>query len=258
MQRILITGGRGVLGRRLVKKLKQTDYHIQIAGRKKPDKPDAFWLPLDLKSGKGISEAVEGVDLVFHLASATRKFDSRVDIEGTQALVKAAKTAGVKHFVYISIVGIDKIPFRYYRYKLEAEFRIQESGLPFTILRATQFHEFLDEILHSFTRAPVCMLPKRFQFQPIAAEEVAEKLMTYLDLPPLNALTQVGGPEVMELGEMAKIWIRARGLNRWVLPMPVFGKTADAFKKGYNTSKEHRTESKTWEDWVKEKYRGRK
>ena len=141
MTKVLVTGGTGSLGRELTPRLLAAGYTVRIMSRRNP-KPgeDARveWVQASLESGTGLSEAIKGVNVVVHAASNPAKRE--VDVTGTARLLNEARTAGVQQFVYISIVGIDRIGFSYYRNKLAAEHLIEASGLPWTILRATQFH----------------------------------------------------------------------------------------------------------------------
>ncbi|MGH2480980.1 MAG: SDR family oxidoreductase, partial [Ktedonobacteraceae bacterium] len=138
MQQILVTGGAGRLGRLVVKHLSAAGYRVRgMSRRASPgeDWPGAEWVRADLETGAGLAEAVQGMDVVVHLAILGA---SMVDFEGTRRLVDAARLAGVSHLVFISIVGIDRVPWAGGKAKLASEDLIEHSGIPWTILRATQ------------------------------------------------------------------------------------------------------------------------
>jgi uncharacterized protein YbjT (DUF2867 family) len=177
MQQILVTGGAGRLGRLVVKHLSATGYPVRgMSRRASPgeDWPGAEWKQADLVTGAGLPRAVQGMDVVVHTAG---KGTWQVDFEGTRRLLDAARQAGVSHVVYISIVGIDKVPYAYGKAKLACEDLIQHSGIPWSILRATQFHYLIDLVLHTLTRFPlVTLLPTDLLLQPVTEEEVAQPL----------------------------------------------------------------------------------
>ena len=147
--RVLVTGGSGRLGREFVPLLSAAGHSVRILSRVQRTGPDLRLSHVvgDLTTGAGLTESVADIDAIVHLASDSRNAHA-VDVEGTQRLVEVARAAGVKHLLYCSIVGIDRIPFRYYECKLEAERLIAESRVPFSILRATQFHSFVAVLLN--------------------------------------------------------------------------------------------------------------
>jgi putative NAD(P)-binding protein len=128
----------------------------------------------ELVSGRGLAAAVADVAVIVHCASNPLR--PRVDIDGTRNLVEAAREAGIWHLVDISIVGVDRVPSRYYQAKLQAERLIQASGLPWTILRATQFHQLVLLVAEHLARLPIVPVPAATSFQPIDAAEVADRL----------------------------------------------------------------------------------
>jgi uncharacterized protein YbjT (DUF2867 family) len=144
-QPILVTGASGTLGRAVVGRLLDAGHQVRALSRQ-PRPPGrssgARWVTGELVSGEGLAGAAAGVAAVLHCASDPRR-PRRVDLGGTANLVRAAPGAGTPHLVYVPIVGVDRVPYRYYQAKLAAEGPIQASGLPWTILRATQFHQLV-------------------------------------------------------------------------------------------------------------------
>ena len=166
---ILVTGGTGSLGRRVVDRLRSAGRDVRVLSRS--GRPGT--VRADLLTGEGLDGVVEGIDAIVHCASSPTK-TRQTDVEGTERLLRAAGRAGVSHFVFISIVGVDRNPyFPYYRMKLEVERVIESSPVPWTILRATQFHEFVLRIVQLLDRIPVMMTPRGFLLQPIDIGEVA-------------------------------------------------------------------------------------
>jgi len=213
MNSILVTGGTGKLGRPTVDLLREAGHDVRVLSRSEgPGRTVG-----DLANGAGLDGALTGIDTVLHLATTSRK-----DSGQTKNLVDAAARAGVAHLIYISIVGVDKIPFPYYVDKLECERIIESSGLQYTILRATQFHEFVAMILRPQRRLPVTMVPK-LSVQPIAIEEVAARLVELAAASgPAGRVQDIGGPERLTGRELATIWNSAQGRSGaiWSLALP--------------------------------------
>src|SRR5919109_2083622 len=207
MIRVLVTGGAGTLGREVVGRLAGAGYTVRVMsrrGRPADLPPRLEWAQADLLSGTGLREAVVDVHTIVHAATgspsgSTRLIDTwfgRVDVEGTQRLLEQARAAGVAHLIYVSIVGIDRVPFIYYRHKRAAEALVEQGDVPWSILRATQFHTLIDLFLRQLDRLPLFLLPSDLQSQPIDAGEVADRLCAVVAAPPAGRLPDIGGPEV--------------------------------------------------------------
>lgn len=241
---VLVTGGTGTLGRPLVRRLRADGHDVRVLSR---HPRDGAYLG-DLATGAGVSAAAAGADLVVHAASDTRRL-GRSDLEQTRTLLRACP--GIRHLVYISIVGIDDIPLGYYRRKLACEHEVRASGLPHTILRATQFHELIAMVLRAAGRLPVAPLPLDFKVQPVAASDVAQRLSGVLQRGPTGGIDQFGGPDVLTLSEMTHTWRAAhRGRPRVVWPLPIPGRIADAYRKGLNTAPDAASGTQRWSEFV--------
>ena len=257
MQHILVTGGAGRLGRLVVTHLSAAGYPVRgMSRRANPgeDWPGAEWKQADLKTGAGLVEAVQGMDVLVHLAS---KGNWQIDFEGTRRLLDAARQAGVSHVVYISIVGIDKVPYALGKAKLASENLIERSGIPWSILRATQFHYLIDVLLRFLTRLPlVALVPTDLPLQPVAEEEVARRLAEIVQAGPSGRLPDIGGPQVYTSRELARIWLKQRGIHRVIIPLWLPGKTARGVRKGGNTCPQQATGTISWEAWLQQHYGG--
>jgi uncharacterized protein YbjT (DUF2867 family) len=188
-----------------------------------------------------------------HLASDSRNAQA-VDVEGTRRLVEAARAAGVKHFIYMSIVGIDRIPFAYYQCKLDAERVIASSGVPFSILRATQFHSFVAFLLSEAARFPfVIPIPSGFFVQSVDVGDVAARLGRAIDEGPGGMLRDFGGPEVLPVEEVTDQWLQHRpaGWVKRAIPVHMPGVAADALRAGCNTCPEGERGMLTWREWLR-------
>jgi uncharacterized protein YbjT (DUF2867 family) len=256
--RVLVTGGTGVLGRELVQRLKGAGHTVRVMSRRarQPgERPEVEWAQADVETGQGLAEVVSDVEVIVNALTRPAKRTWQVDVDGTRRLLEHAKQAGVVHFVYISIVGIERVAHPYYRSKLAGEAVVMEAGVPWSILRATQFHTLLDGLLQPLARLPIALLPTDFQFQPIDPGEVAARLVECVASRPGDRLPDIGGPEVMRLGDMARVWLEARGLRRFILHVPLPVSYAKGYRNGYNTCPEHKYGRITWAEWVQRKYR---
>src|SRR5207249_6340376 len=151
---------------------------------------------------------------------------------GTRRLLTYARHAKVSHFLYVSIVGIDRIPYYYYKHKLAAESLVERSGVPYSIMRATQFHSLIDMLLRPRTRLPFVLLPLDFKFQPIDPGEVADYLLAWVKSGPAGRLPDIGGPDVRTPGALARSWSAVRGLRTPLVNLPLPAHTAQGFRPG--------------------------
>jgi uncharacterized protein YbjT (DUF2867 family) len=224
---MLVTGGTGTLGRPTVRLLRTTGHKLRAFSRK----PGPGRVIGNLASGAGLAAALDGVDTVLHLANGGFK-----EADETARLIAALDPQKMRHLFYISIVGVDKNPFAYYRQKLESERRVEASGIPFTILRATQFHDFIARFLRPQTRMPAVILPKT-PVQPIAVQEVAARIGELVDAGPSGHVPDIEGPEQRGVEEFAAEWFEAHGRSKriWLLSLP--GASMRAFQSGVNLGK---------------------
>lgn len=254
MGRTLVTGATGTLGQALCPRLVAAGHEVRAASRSPPADGNLDWVELDLADGAGVEAALADVDIVVHTATAPQGDSETVDVEGTKRLLAAADDAGVSNFVYPSIVGIDDIPFSYYQHKLAAEEAIESSGVPATIVRLTQFHQFVDELLGSIARLPVWPLPTKFRVQPIHVGEAAAALVEHATPEPGGRVPVVGGPEVHTVGELAAAYRSERGLRRLIVRLPIPGAVAGEFRDGDATCPDRRVGTVTWAEWLTEEY----
>lgn len=261
--KLLVTGGAGHLGRHVVRAAAAAGHSVRIASRKprpagrpSPDDPLSLaeWAQLDLAapSGGGLSEALAGIDAVVHAASDARHSQA-VDVEGSRRLFEAARQARVAHLLFVSIVGIDRNPLTYYRHKLATEGDLAASGLPHSILRATQFHWFVDYLLGQAARAPfVMLLPAGFHVQPVDEDEVAARVVSALADGPGGRLRDFAGPEPMTLRHATALWKGIRRVKKPVIPVWLPGGTAAALRAGSNLATDADLGTTRWKDWLRE------
>lgn len=264
MTRTLLTGATGTLGSELLPRLRDAGHDVVAASRSPPGDghpdssahaADTEWVTLDLADGRGIETAVQDVDVIVHAASNATGDHGAVDARGTERLVDVAERTDVSHLVYPSIVGLDRMTsYNYYEHKFAAEQAIEESAVPSTIVRATQFHEFVDEVLGLVARLPVWPLPTKFRIQPIAASEVAEAIVEHATEEAGGRVPELGGPEIHTGRELAEAYRSARGLRRPIVRVPLPGAVASAFRSGVGTTPDCAVGERTWEDWLAERY----
>jgi uncharacterized protein YbjT (DUF2867 family) len=220
MGTILVTGGTGTLGRPTVDHLRAAGHEVRVLSRR----TGPGLITADLTTGSGIQAAAEGVDTIVHLATGL----GRRDVQQARNLLQAA--SGSAHVVVMSIVGIDRIPLPYYRHKLEVEQLVAASEMPYTILRATQFHNLLDRIFS--LKLPVVLAPA-ITLQPIAVEDVAVRLTELVAEPPVNGRApDIGGPERRPVADHARTWKAARSARRPVVGVRLPGKIFRAYASG--------------------------
>ncbi|MFI8343687.1 SDR family oxidoreductase [Streptomyces sp. NPDC085639] len=235
MSTILVTGGTGTLGRPVVARLRDAGHEVRALSRHAPQ------YPVDLLTGNGLDAATAGAEVIVHCASDTRG-GGKNDVAATRHLIDAARRAGtVTNIVYISIVGVDVVPFGYYRTKLKVEQQLERSGLGVTILRTTQFHDLVAQVVDMAAKLPLLPVPVPggVRVQPVAVAEVAERLAELAVPTPAGRVTDMGGPEIHTLPDLARTYLAATGRHRRVLPVPLAGKAYAAFRRGGNLTPSH-------------------
>ncbi|MEV8534112.1 NAD(P)H-binding protein [Streptomyces sp. NPDC051211] len=229
MSTILVTGGTGTLGRLVVERLRGAGHRVRVLSRSARD------YPVDLIEGTGLDAAMAGADVVVHCASTPKGGDDKAAAH----LIEAARTAGVRHLVYISIVGVDEVPLPYYRVKYRVERMIEESGLGWTVLRTTQFHDLVLGYFRAMAKLPVLLVPAGVADQPIDVQEVADRLAELAAAPPAGRVADMGGPETLGMTDLARVYLKAAGRRRPVLPVRLPGKTFAAYRRGGHLTPAH-------------------
>jgi uncharacterized protein YbjT (DUF2867 family) len=255
---VLVTGGTGTLGRQIVARLIAHGQPVRIMGRTAREVPAGADLVLaDLASGEGVDAALAGVDVVVHCAGSAKGDDVKA-----RTLVDAAKRSRVRHIVYISVVGADATPiegpldramFGYFGAKHAAEQLIADSGIPWTILRATQFHDLTLTTLQQLAKLPVMPIFSGMSFQPVDSSEVADRLTELALGEPAGLVPPIGGPRVYSMDELARSYLAATGRRKPIFGMPVLGAAARAQKSGVNLVPERAVGSATWEAFLAER-----
>jgi uncharacterized protein YbjT (DUF2867 family) len=239
---VLVTGGTGTLGRHVVTRLRQSGHRARIYSRQPRGHVDA--VQGDLRTGAGLAKAVAGMDAIVH-----------ADINGTRRLLQVARDAHIKHLVYVSIVGVDQSAYPYHRTKLKTEAVVREDLVPWSIVRATQLHDVMETLLRGFSRLPgVTAIPLAWQFQPVDAREVAQRVVDVVLGEPAGMLPDFGGPEVRDFESIARSWLGARKQHRRLANLRLPFRFSRQFAGGMLTCPEHKDGKITFDDYLQEKY----
>lgn len=221
---VAVAGGTGLVGRMVVERLQRAGHRTTVLTRSNG---------IDLTTGARLAPALTDVEAVIDVTNApvTKKAASIEFFQAVTAnLLSAEARAGVGHHLALSIVGIDRVPLGYYFGKRAQEELIEAGPVPWTILRATQFHEFAGQVLARMS-GPVAVVP-RMRTQPIAAAEVAAQLVELVAAEPIGRAADLAGPEVLDLPTMARQLIRRRGCTQRVLPLRLPGRLGRELRGG--------------------------
>jgi uncharacterized protein YbjT (DUF2867 family) len=246
--RVAVAGGTGVVGSHTVSALRRAGHEPVVLARSQG---------VDVVTGRGLDAALSGADAVIdvtNVVTVRRHEATEFFTAATRRLLDVGRRAGVRHHVVLSIVGVERVGIGYYRAKLEQERLVQESDRPFTVLRATQFHEFPGQLLARM-RGPVAFLP-RMRIRPVAAVEVAERLSAIAAGNPLGAGPEVAGPEVHDVVDLARRVEAGQPKPRRVVALPVVGKAARAVAGEALLPSANATVGKiTFDDWLTAEHR---
>ncbi|UVM48411.1 SDR family oxidoreductase [Pseudomonas sp. B21-015] len=243
--KIVVIGGTGLIGSKLVNNLRERGHDVLAA---------APSTGVNSITREGLAQAMDGTDIVVDVANAPSWEDQAVlDFFETSSrnLLAAEAAAGVRHHVALSIVGSERLPENgYFRAKVAQENLIKASGIPYTILRATQFFEFVGGIAQAATVGEeICLSPALIQ--PMASDDVAAALTDVTLAAPVNGTVEVAGPEAMPLDELVRRFLRATQDARKVVPdvhARYFGSMLD--DQSLTPGKNPRLGAIRFEDWL--------
>lgn len=230
--RVAVVGGTGMLGRPLVAALAERGHEVLALSRRAPRKlpGGALHRRIDLTDGYGLEAALEGVEVVADCSNSNPRNAGPVLVEGTKRLLPAGAAAGVRHHIGISIVGCDRVPMAYYGVKVEQERAIAAGELPWSLVRATQFHTLIAWAFAQAGRFGVVPTGSA-RLQPVDSKVVAEQLVGVVEGEPAGRLGDIAGPEVQTLTELAKVWRRA-GHRALPLRIPMVGRIGRPLHEG--------------------------
>jgi uncharacterized protein YbjT (DUF2867 family) len=255
---ILVTGGTGTLGRLVVPLLHAAGQDVRVLSRKGHEGTNGIEYVIgDLATGEGVDAAVAGVATVVHCAGTAKG-----DGEKARQLLEAAARTGVRHLVYISVVGADRVPiesaidramFGYFGSKLAGEGVVAASGVPWTTLRATQFFDLTLMTAKQLARLPVIPVPVGVRFQPVDTAEVAARLTDLALGEPAGLVPDLAGPKVYAMGDLIRGYLGASHRRRLLVPIGLPGRAARAVREGAILSPDRAVGRRTWEDFLAER-----
>lgn len=248
--KVAVVGGTGVLGTLLVRALAGAGHEVRALSRRAPRElpPGAVHQRIDLTDGSGLEAAAAGVEVVVDCSNSSPHNAAPVLVEGTKRLLAAAAAAGVRHHVGVSIVGCDRVPTAYYEVKVEQEEAIVAGELPWSLVRATQFHPLIAWAFGGAGRFGVVPTGSA-RLQPIDPRVVAEQLVAVVEGEPGGRLGDLAGPEVLTLGRLVQAWRRA-GHRALPLRIPMLGRIGRPLKEGALCAPDAAAGGPTFEEWL--------
>lgn len=255
---IVVTGGTGALGRRVVARLRGKGRNVRVLSRHPGDAQQGVeYMTGDLVTNQGVEEAISGAEVVIHCAGVGK---IKEDTAQAKNLVAAAKRGGVRHLVSISVVGAERVPvrsavdrsmFAYFASQRAKELVIEQSGLPWTNLRATQFYDgFILVMVRAMSKMPIVPSPAGTRFQPVDADEVADALVGLALDAPAGQVPDIAGPKIYESESLLRSYLVAVGKHRPILKIRMPGAAAAAIRMGANLAPDRAVGHRTWEEFL--------
>lgn len=238
-----VVGGTGLIGSRVVENLNAAGHQAV---------PHSLSTGVDILTGQGLDAAAAGVDAVINLTNSPTFDDASLAFFQTSMdnLLAASEKGGVRHFVILSIVGVDQVPdLDYYRAKVLQENILKAGPIPYSIVRATQFMEFMDATLAMTTDGDTVRLP-RTPIQPIAAADVSSTVAEVAAGSPLNGVLNVAGPDVYPLDELGRLTLTAKSDGRSVVTDDSAGMFAAAHGDVLTAPNDARIAPTHYTDWL--------
>ncbi|GLI26331.1 nucleoside-diphosphate sugar epimerase [Agromyces rhizosphaerae] len=223
--RIAVAGGTGTIGSEVVAAIRARGDEAVVLSRSNG---------VDVRTGEGLVSALEGVDALVDAANVSTlsaKGSTEFFTTSTRTMLAAEREAGVGHHVLLSIVGVDRAPYGYYAGKLAQERAVEAGDVPWTILRATQAHEFAGQMFDALSIGPLHLAPVA-RTQPVAASEVGRRLAELAAGAPSGHVRDLAGPREERLDEMTRAYARAHGARGPVLSVKLPGRQFAAMRAG--------------------------
>jgi len=241
---VLVTGGTGMLGSLVVRRLVEEGHEVRVLSRTDgPTQEGATRWVGDVRTGVGLPAAFEGAEVVVHAASNPRRRVRETEVVGTTNVLAAARSNS-SHVIYVSIVGVDRHRFPYYRAKRSAERLVESYEDTWAIQRATQFHQ----LLAFFFSYGVFFRTPHLAFQPIHPGDVADRLVSLVGSRATGHAAELGGPEVLGIRELVEVKRRCTGKRTLLVPLPAVSWLGDFDRRAHCTP-EHAEGTTTWEQW---------
>ncbi|CAA9234394.1 MAG: FIG00997952: hypothetical protein [uncultured Arthrobacter sp.] len=254
MRRVAVVGGTGAVGSLVTRYLLEEGHEVVVLSRcgRRPDSPEGpQYRRADVSTGEGLQEALRGSEALIDVTNAKlRAAQQGTFVGGAARLLEAAAAEGVGRAVLLSIVGIDRSPLAYYQAKLAQEKAYLGAGLDTCILRATQFHSFVEALHSSLRRVGLCPYFSGARFQTIDPDAVARRLVELVPADTTGQAREVAGPEVRTAREYAADYLRVPGRRGLALPLPLPGAAGKAFRQGINIPSDPLVLGSTYASWT--------
>jgi uncharacterized protein YbjT (DUF2867 family) len=244
-----VTGASGMLGRAVVPELLRRNLEVRAASRRPHESKNGVeWVVADVVTGEGVRKAVAGVGTVIHLAAAPYKgrYTENVEVDGTKRLLREAPQA---HIIYVSIVGVNRVPWGYFRTKLKAE-EVLKNRPNVSIIRATQFFGFTERPLRLMAKLGIMVVDPGIKAQPVDVHEVAQRVCERVEQGPSGGIEEFGGPEILDTEVAMRQWLHAKGMRRPILRVKLPGRLGRAFREGGLTTPV-KAGTKTWQEYLR-------
>jgi uncharacterized protein YbjT (DUF2867 family) len=247
---VAVVGGTGTVGSLVVADLLGRGKRVAVLSRHAKGVPaGAEHRRVDLTTGEGLDLALDGVSAVVDAANS-RKHAEETLVAGTRRLLEAGARAGVAHHVTVSIVGCDRVSMSYYDIKVAQEEALEAGNVPWTLLRATQFHQLLDSTFRAAARFGVRPTGTA-RVQPIDPALVAARLAEAALAAPAGRIPDIGGPRVQTLTELSDAWAAARGRHRLRLRVPAWGRIGKGLAAGAICDERAAVRGEDFEEWLR-------
>ncbi|MFZ0323153.1 MAG: SDR family oxidoreductase [Actinomycetes bacterium] len=250
--RMVVLGATGTAGRLTAIEARSRGHDVVAVSRSGGTVEGCRSARVDVGADEALLDALVGADVVIDTlnTSARRRSGIRAFfVQSASAVSTAAAALAVPRVVVLSIVGIDDIPYGYYEAKVAQESTYAAADVPVTVVRTTQFHEFVGQIIAGTTFGPVALVP-RMRIQPLAASDAATALVDAATGPPSLRAADVAGPQVHELPALARRLIASRGAATRVVAVPVPSRAGRMMAKGALLPKSGRCTDATFDDWL--------
>lgn len=243
--RVAVAGGTGLIGKLVVRELGAAGHEPVVLARAQG---------VDLVSGDGLPARLAGCEEIIDVSNKntlSRKQAVEFFTRAAHTLLAAGADAGVRQVITLSIVGIDDVALGYYLGKRAQEEVVRHGPLPWSILRATQFHQFPEQLLDSAV-GPFAIVPNSLS-QPVAAVDVARDLVAQVGRPAAGYLTPIAGPERLRMADMARRLVKAQGSHKIVVPVRLPGGVGKAMASGALLPRDGYTEGcQTFADYLRQ------
>lgn len=260
MARVVVVGGTGLVGHHVVDECVRRGHQTRSVSRHRPAHHSPRWVSgaeyvqADVTNGDGLAESLDGADVLIDVLDGRAGKGARALDDGALNLLSAARQAGVRRAVLLSIVNADRADFSYYRAKVRQEKIYQNSAVPSVVVRATQFHNLVAGVFDAGGKVGILPVLKGAAFQPISVQDVAGALADAATHEPApTGVINIGGPHVLAMAELARIYRDITGTTSRQVTVPLPGALGKFFSSGDNLAPDSPVDGLSFEDWLRQR-----